>query len=125
MIKNYTIQINKKYAIIMSIKRTKERVKVHMNNNDMINMIRQGFNDINKRFNAMDARLDKVENRLDQMDARFDNIENRLDQMDTRLDRIEHRLDNVEERLENIEKDVSYLSRNIGEHALLLNRLVN
>lgn len=71
---------------------------------ELVTMVRQGFRDMNERFDKVEFRLDKVEQRLDNVGKR---------------------LDNIDDRMENIEKDMSYLSRGFGEHNMILNRLVN
>jgi len=78
---------------------------------ELAQIVQQGFQETHHNFANVNLRIDKLEQRMDTMEQRMDNMKQNVEKMD--------------ERLVNIEKDVSYLARGVGEHAVLLNRLVN
>ena len=85
---------------------------------ELAQIVQQGFQEMHQNFANVNLRIDKLEHRMD-------NIEQRVGSMENRMDSIEQNMEKMGERLVNIEKDVSYLARGVGEHAVLLNRLVN
>lgn len=65
--------------------------------------------------------LEMIIEKLDHMDKRFDRIEEKLDVVEKRLDNVEKRLDNVEKRLEflelrvqNLEEDMRDTKKDVG-----------
>ena len=60
------------------------------------NILDRKFDAIDQRLDAMDRRFEAIDQRLDAMDRRFDAMDQRLDSMDKRFDRIENRLDVIE-----------------------------
>jgi len=65
----------------------------------------RGFADVNKRFDAM-------ENRMDGFEIRFDNLETKVDNLEVRFDNLETKVDNLEKDTRSSYKTViQYLSR--------------
>ena len=74
---------------------------------------------------TMDELAQIVQQGFQEMHQNFANVNLRIDKLEQRMDSMEKNVAKMGERLVNIEKDVSYLARGVGEHAVLLNRLVN
>lgn len=72
--------------------------------NQIIELIAELKNDINKQFDKVDARFDKVDARFDKMDARMDS---RLENMDARFGRVNDEFTAVRKEIANIEKTMS------------------
>jgi archaellum component FlaC len=50
-------------------------------------------------YEQVDRRLDSIDGRLDTMDRRLDSVDGRLDAMDRRFDGIDRRLEGMENRI--------------------------
>ncbi|MFN3077079.1 MAG: hypothetical protein ABT940_09415 [Alphaproteobacteria bacterium] len=58
-------------------------------NEELKQLIMQGFSQMKQGFAQVNERLDRVEARLDRVEARLDGVEARLDGAEVRLGRIE------------------------------------
>ena len=61
-----------------------------------------GFGQINRRLDKIDERLDKMDERLARMEVRQDKMDERLDRMEARQEKMDARLVRVEEHLEHM-----------------------
>ncbi len=77
-------------------------------------LMKQGFNQIDKRlelmqnnmdkrFEQVDKRFEQVDKRFDQIDKRFEQIDKRFDQIDKRFERVDKHFDEVNTRIENMQ----------------------
>src|SRR5689334_14500292 len=79
---------------------------------DKVELVNQGFvqfgADVARRFEQIDARLDRLETstnaRFDRVDARFDQVEIRFNNLDTRFTNLETRFTDVEHLLRDISR---------------------
>ena len=55
-----------------------------------IELTRQGFSEMNRRFELL---LDQTNKRFEQIDRRFEQVEKRFDQVDRRFDALTRRMD--------------------------------
>ena len=55
-----------------------------------IALTRQGFSEMNRRFELL---LDQTNKRFEQVDKRFEHVEKRFDQVDRRFDALTRRMD--------------------------------
>ncbi|GAE33034.1 hypothetical protein [Halalkalibacter akibai] len=70
--------------------------------NEILLLLKQMNEKMDKRFERIEQRLDRIEVRLDQVESRLDGVESRLDRVESRLDRIESRLDQHERLLNSL-----------------------
>ena len=52
-----------------------------MTNEELYQVMKDGFEQVNQRFNQVDQRLDRVENRLDGMDTRLRTVETGISEL--------------------------------------------
>ncbi len=52
-----------------------------MTNEELYQVVKDGFDQINQRFNEVNQRLDRVDTRLDEMDARLRAVENGISEL--------------------------------------------
>lgn len=57
------------------------------------------------------------------MNLGFNKMNNRFNEMNNRMDRVEERLERIESEIKNHGKDINFLSKKMGEHEIVLNRL--
>ena len=72
--------------------------------NQIIELITELKNDINKQFDKVDAKFDKMDARVD---ARLDKMDARLDKMDARFSRVNDEFTAIRKEIANIEKTMS------------------
>lgn len=70
--------------LLESIVRIEESLAHH------IELTRQGFSEMNRRFELL---LDQTNKRFEQIDRRFEQVEKRFDQVDRRFDALTRRMD--------------------------------
>lgn len=62
-----------------------------------IELTRQGFSEMNRRFELLldqtNKRFEQVDKRFEQIDRRFEQVEKRFDQVDRRFDALTRRMD--------------------------------
>ena len=80
--------------------------------------------DVDTRFDAIDARFDAIDNRFAGVDTRFDAIDNRFAGVDTRFAVNDARFDAVDNRFDAIETRLTRLEESQQEIAVTLARLV-
>jgi hypothetical protein len=61
--------------------------------------MRAGFQSFEKRFDAVDKRLEGQDKRFDEVNKRFDDVDNRLEVHDRRFDEIDKRHVTMDERI--------------------------
>ena len=67
-------------------------------------MMKLGFEQIDKRFEHVDKRIEQVDKRIDQIDKRIEQVDKRIDQIDKRIDQIDKRIDQVDRRIDQIDR---------------------
>ena len=77
-------------------------------------LMRQGFDDVNKRFDDVNKRFDDVNKRIDDVNKRIDDVNSRLDDVNKRLDDHGFRLSRIEDGYIDIAQRVSRLEGRIG-----------
>ena len=64
-------------------------------------LMKQGFDQIDKRFELMQINMDK---RFEQVDKHFEQVDKRFEQIDKRFEQVDKHFDEVNARIENISK---------------------
>ncbi|ADL41594.1 hypothetical protein COB47_0240 [Caldicellulosiruptor obsidiansis OB47] len=88
-----------------------------------LDRVEERLDRVEERLNRVEERLDMVEQRLDAVERRLDAVEQRLDAVEQRLDAVEQRLDTVEQRLGNLEKRVDRLEVETTKNSVMLEDL--
>ncbi|WP_332695419.1 hypothetical protein [Halalkalibacter lacteus] len=70
--------------------------------NEILILLKNMNEKMDKQYEQIEARFDKVELRLDKIESRLDKIESRLDKVELRLDKVESRLDQHERLLQSL-----------------------
>ncbi|ADQ39805.1 hypothetical protein Calkr_0240 [Caldicellulosiruptor acetigenus I77R1B] len=89
----------------------------------MLTLVLEKVDNIDKGLEEVKQRLDRVEERLDRVEERLDRVEKRLDAVEQRLDAVEQRLDAVEQRLDTLEKRVDRLEVETTKNSVMLEDL--
>lgn len=66
--------------------------------------MRAGFQSVEKRFDAVDKRLEGHDQRFDEVDRRFDAVDKRLEAHDKRFDEVDKRFDEADKRFDGVDK---------------------
>jgi hypothetical protein len=82
-------------------------------------LMREGFAQMDKRFEAMQAnmeqRFEQVDKRFEQVDKRFEamqaNMEQRFEQVDKRFEQVDKRFEQVDKRFESVQQDIRNLQQ--------------
>ncbi|ADQ47154.1 hypothetical protein Calkro_2331 [Caldicellulosiruptor kronotskyensis 2002] len=90
---------------------------------EKVDSIDKGLGEVKQRLDRVEERLDRVEERLDRVEERLDRVEERLDRVEKRLDAVEQRLDAVEQRLDTLEKRVDKLEVETAKNSIMLEDL--
>ncbi|AEM74672.1 hypothetical protein [Caldicellulosiruptor acetigenus] len=90
---------------------------------EKVDNIDKGLEEVKQRLDRVEERLDRVEERLDRVEKRLDAVEQRLDAVEQRLDAVEQRLDAVEQRLDTLEKRVDRLEVETTKNSVMLEDL--
>ena len=64
---------------------TGRRVRVEEELKAQRDLMRQGFEHVDKRFEQVDKRFEQVDKRLEQVDKRFEQVDKRFEEMDKRF----------------------------------------
>ena len=74
-------------------------------------MMKLGFEQIDKRFEQVDKRIDQIDKRIDQIDKRIEQVDRRIDQVDRRIDQIDRRfevlIDQMDRRFADVQRGMS------------------
>ena len=77
-----------------------------------IELTRQGFSEMNRRFELL---LDQTSKRFEQVDKRFEQIDKRFEamqiQIDRRFEQVEKRFEQIDRRFEQVEKRFDQVDR--------------
>jgi len=107
-----------------SIDKGLEEVKQRLDRvEERLDRVEERLNRVEERLDMVEQRLDAVERRLDAVEQRLDAVEQRLDAVERRLDAVEQRLDAVEQRLDNLEKRVDRLEVETTKNSVMLEDL--
>jgi septation ring formation regulator EzrA len=75
----------------------------------------QGFENSNKRFEEMridmDKRFEQVDKRFEQIDKRFEQVEKRFEQIDKRFEQVDKRFEQADKHFEQIEKHLTLITQ--------------
>ncbi|MEA4922219.1 MAG: hypothetical protein VB031_02495 [Eubacteriaceae bacterium] len=87
---------------------------------EMFELVRTGFERIDKRFDQVDARFEQVDKRLDQVDARFEQVDKRFDQVDVRFEQVDIRFNGIESKIDTIFAELADFRKEMNSeiHAL-------
>ena len=82
-----------KPPVVYEIELRERMVRVEEEFKHQRELMRQGFEQVDKRFEQVDKRLEQVDKRLEQVDKRFEQMDKRLEQVDKRFDEMLKRHD--------------------------------
>ncbi|ADQ08054.1 conserved hypothetical protein [Caldicellulosiruptor hydrothermalis 108] len=85
--------------------------------------IKQMLTLVLEKVDSIDKGLEEVKQRLDKVEERLDRVEERLNKVEERLDRVEERLDAVERRIDALEKRVAKLEVETTKNSIMLEDL--
>lgn len=71
--------------------------------------------EMNCKFEQVNARVDKIETKVDKVNARVDKIETKVDKINARLDKIETKVDKINARVDKIEITVDKINARVNE----------
>ncbi len=74
----------------------KEQIEIKSAIRTLAEVVKQGFERMDKRFEAMQIQMDK---RFEQVDKRFEQVDKRFEQVDKRFEQIESRLTELSRRM--------------------------
>jgi septal ring factor EnvC (AmiA/AmiB activator) len=67
-------------------------------------LMRESFEQFEKRFEQFEKRFEQVDKRFEQVDKRFEQVDKRFEQVDKRFEQIERHFDQVDKRFEQVDK---------------------
>ena len=67
-------------------------------------LMKQGFEQVDKRFEQVDKRFEQVDKRFEQVDKRFEQIDRRFDQIDKRFEQVDKRIDQNDKRFDLVDR---------------------
>ena len=84
-----------------------------------IELTRQGFSEMNRRFELMldqtNKRFEQVEKRFEQIDKRFEQIDKRFEamqiQIDRRFEQVDRRFEQIDKRFDQVDRRFDALTR--------------
>jgi septal ring factor EnvC (AmiA/AmiB activator) len=80
-------------------------------------LMREGFDQIDRRFEAMQTSSDK---RFEQVDKRFEQVDRRFEQVDKRFEQVDKRFEQVDKRFEQMDRRFDEMLRRHDRHFLWL-----
>ena len=93
-----------------------------MEQDQVLNLILDKVEGMDKKLDSIDSRLGSVESRLDNVESRLDNVEHRLDNVETRLDNMDDRLTKLEvgqkelnEKVDKLPDETEMISRTVSK----------
>jgi predicted nuclease with TOPRIM domain len=73
------------------------------------------FKEVDSRFDKVDARFKEVDSRFDKMDARFDEMDSRFDKMNARFDEMDSRFTGMNSRFDGLISEVHRIALLVEE----------
>ena len=73
------------------------------------------FEEMDRRFEAIEARLDAMDRRFEAIEARLDAMDQRFEEMDRRFEAIEARLDAMDQRFEEMDQRFAAMDQAMKE----------
>ena len=83
---------------------------------DMRQEMGRRFDGVDQRLDAMDLRFDGVDGRLDAMDERFDGVDQRFDAMDHRFEAMGRRFDEVDRQFVDVDRRFVQVDGGLRRH---------
>ncbi|WPL17067.1 hypothetical protein Thiowin_02053 [Thiorhodovibrio winogradskyi] len=101
-----------KPPVVYEIELRERMVRVEDELKNQRELMREGFNQMDKRFElmqiSMDKRFEQVEKRFEQIDKRLEQVDKRLElmqaDMDKRFEQVDIRFEQVDKRFEQVDK---------------------
>ena len=73
-----------------------------------IELTRQGFSEMNRRFELL---LDQTNKRIEQVEQRFEQIDKLLEQIDMRFELVDRRFEQIDKRFDQVDRRFDALTR--------------
>ena len=67
-------------------------------------LMRESFEQFEKRFELIEKRFEQVDKRFEQVDKRFEQVDRRFEQVDKRFEQVDKRFEQVDKRFEQVDK---------------------
>jgi len=82
-------------------------------------LMREGFTQMDRRFEAMQTTMDQrfgalqtsIAERFEQVEKRFEQVDKRFEQVDKRFEQVDKRFEQVDKRFESIQQDIRNLQQ--------------
>jgi chromosome segregation ATPase len=107
------IFLEKKLDIILGeLNKLNERMETFEHDlKDMKSEMNRRFEEVDKRFVAVDRRFDHVDKKFEEVDKRFDHVDKRFAEVDKRFDHIEKRFEEIDKRFDFVDKRFEEVDR--------------
>ena len=67
-------------------------------------LMRQGFEQVEKRLEQIDKRFEQIDKRFEQVDKRFEQVDKRFEQVDKHFEQVDKRFEQVDQRFDEMIK---------------------
>ena len=74
-------------------------------------LMRESFEQFEKRFELIEKRFEQVDKRFEQVDKRFEQVDKRFEQVDKRFEQVDKRFEQVDKRLELQQQEIRLIAR--------------
>lgn len=74
-------------------------------------LMRESFEQFEKRFELIEKRFEQVDKRFEQVDKRFEQVDKRFEQVDKRFEQVDKRFEQVDKRLDLQQQEIRLIAR--------------
>jgi predicted nuclease with TOPRIM domain len=74
-------------------------------------LMRESFEQFEKRFEQVDKRFEQVDKRFEQVDKRFEQVDKRFEQIERHFDQVDKRFEQVDKRLDLQQQEIRLIAR--------------
>ena len=74
-------------------------------------LMRESFEQFEKRFELIEKRFEQVDKRFEQVDKRFEQVDRRFEQVDKRFEQVDKRFEQVDKRLDLQQQEIRLIAR--------------
>ena len=74
-------------------------------------LMRESFEQFEKRFELIEKRFEQVDKRFEQVEKRFEQIDKRFERVDKRFERVDKRFEQVDKRFEQVDRQFAQVDK--------------
>ena len=74
-------------------------------------LMRESFEQFEKRFELIEKRFEQVDKRFEQVEKRFEQIDKRFEQVDKRFEQVDKRFEQVDKRFEQVDRQFAQVDK--------------